>query len=253
MNEEIQRFWNERAVLGNISGTNDFMLKNLELQLLLKMIPAKSSILDIGCGNGETLIKLAQEKDCSGTGIDFSENLIKLAIGSSKSKGLRSKLNFHIVAIPDIGIELGKFNYVLTERCLINLESETLQHKAFLGIMSYVKSGGYCLMVESSVQGLERINGLRKILSLEPITIPWHNVFLDERHVRQWGTDRFILEKEVPFSSTYYFLSRAVYARLAQDKMEKLKYDSDINKIACELPNIGDFGPTRMWVWKKRR
>ena len=107
-------------------------------------------------------------------------------------------------------------------------------------------------MIESFNQGLERTNELRSRLGLERIEPPWHNVFLDETAVIRWATDEFRLEEKVAFSSTYHLLSRVVYARLAKDKGEELKYDSDINLLACELPPIGDFGPVRLWLWRRR-
>jgi hypothetical protein len=107
-------------------------------------------------------------------------------------------------------------------------------------------------MIESSIQGLERTNALRELLQLERMDPPWHNVFLDEESVRAWGTDEFTLEEVIPFSSTYHLFSRVVYARLAADKGEELRYDSEINMLACRLPIIGDFGPARLWHWRRK-
>jgi hypothetical protein len=146
---------------------------------------------------------------------------------------------------------MGEFDYALAERCLINLDSHETQHKAFLEIMSFLKPGGYYLMIESFVQGLERINELRTLLKLERIDPPWHNVFMDENLVPQWANESYALVRVVPFSSTYYFLSRVVYASLARDRGEELRYDSDINLLACNLPPIGDFGPTRLYLWQR--
>lgn len=244
-------FWDSRAQLGGTAGTYDFPLKHLELQQILEIIPAGASVLDSGCGNGETLIKLAQEKNCRGVGIDFSEQMLALAQASSASANLTERLSFRVGSMPGISDDLGEFDYALTERSLINLDSEATQHRAFLEIMSHVKPGGYYLMIESAIQGLERTNELRKLLDLERMDPPWHNVFLDEEAVPNWATAEFSLEKVIPFSSTYHFLSRVVYARLAQDKGEELKYDSDINMLACRLPVVGNFGPVRLWLWHR--
>lgn len=243
-------FWNSRAKLGHIAGSNDFMLKNLELQILLKKIPENSSVLDIGCGNGYALVKLAKEKNCQGIGVDFSEEMIKEAEKLSKENNQQSKIKFIVGDIRKIG-KIGVFDYAFSERCLGNLSNTDEQHKAFLNIMSNIKSGGYYLMIEDSINALNRINELRRILGLYKIEQPWYNHFLNEEFVKTWQNNEVILLKEIPFSSTYYFLSRAIYAKLAMDKNEELKYDSEINNIACQLPPIGDFGPTRMWVWKK--
>jgi len=251
MSETKLEFWNNRAGLKEIAGTNDFPLKGLELNLILARIPDQASVLDLGCGNGETLMKLAREKKCTGVGLDFSEQMIALARNTSEREGL-AEVRFQIATLPDLPEDLGEFDYALTERCLINLDSEDRQRRAFLNIMSRVKPGGCYLMIESSIQGLERTNELRLLLGLENMDAPWHNLFLNESSVENWGTDEFILEEVVPFTSTYHFLSRVVYARLAADKNEELRYDSDINMLACRLPVIGNFGPVRLWSWRRK-
>jgi len=245
-------FWNSRAELGEIAGTNDFPLKNLELKLIHEKIAPGSSVLDVGCGNGDTLLSLASEKGCSGVGIDFSEKMVELANASCRRFGHEARIKFLKGAVPGLPEGLGEFDQVLTERCLINLDSESTQHRAFEEIMSHVKPGGYYLMIESSVEGLARTNELREMLNLERIDPPWHNVFLNESSVPQWATDEFSLEEVIPFSSTYHFLSRVVYARLAADKDEPLRYDSEINMLACRLPVIGNFGPARLWLWHRK-
>src|SRR5215831_2629714 len=249
MTETKLDFWNNRAGLKEIAGTNDFPLKGLELNMVLAKVPARATVLDVGCGNGETLMRLAREKDCTGVGVDFSEKMVELALATSKREGLAAQVSFQVGALPILPQSLGQFDYAITERCLINLDSEEAQRRAFLNIMSHVNPNGLYLMIESAIQGLERTNELRQLLELERMEPPWHNVFLDESSVEKWGTDRFVLEEVVPFTSTYHFLSRVIYARLAADKNEELKYDSDINMLACRLPPIGNFGPVRLWSW----
>jgi len=245
-------FWNSRAELGEIAGTNDFPLKDLELKLIHQRITRDSSVLDVGCGNGDTLLSLVRENSCSGVGVDFSDKMVDLGQSKCRDSGYQDRVRFQVGAVPGLPEGLGEFDYALTERCLINLDSESTQQQAFLEIMSHVKRGGYFLMIESSVQGLERTNELRQMLDLEKIDPPWHNVFLDETSVPNWATGEFSLEEVIPFSSTYHFLSRVVYARLAADKGEPLRYDSDINMLACRLPIVGNFGPARLWLWHRK-
>lgn len=248
---KIKEFWNERAKLGQLAGTNDFLLKNLEQALILNTIKENSRILEVGCGNGDTLIKLAKEKNCTGMGLDFAEEMVNFAKSSSEEQGCAAKLVFDQGKVPGLPVGIGEFDYAITERCLINLGSYAIQYQAFIEIMSFLKPGGCYLMIESFVQGLERTNELRTLLGLERIDPPWHNVFMDENLMPQWINERNALVKIVPFSSTYYFLSRVVYAALARDKGEDLRYDSDINLLACKLPPIGDFGPARLYLWQR--
>jgi ubiquinone/menaquinone biosynthesis C-methylase UbiE len=244
-------FWSERATIGKNAGTNDFLLKGLEMELLMERITEGASVLDVGCGNGLTLVSLARQKNCTGLGIDFSEEMIREAKKNVLEHHLEKSLSFCVARVERLPGDLGFFDYVLTERCLINLDSEQMQHDAFLELMKHVKPGGRYLMIESFIQGLDRTNRLRISLGLARIGPPWHNVFLDEESVHRWETNEFCLEEIYPFSSTYYFLSRVVYAKIAQDRGEALRYDSEINLVATKLPPIGNFGPTRLWQWRR--
>lgn len=251
MDKRVRDFWNERAKLKTNAGSNDFMLKELEIALLERTIGSGCRVLDIGCGDGATLMHLVGARGCSGVGVDAAENMIALATQQACDRRLDGHLQFLLGSLPDLEIAVGTFDYVLTERCLINLTSNEEQHAAFRTIMPLVNVGGCYLMLESSRQGLARVNALREQLALEPIEMPWHNNFVDEELVDRWQADGAMLEAIVPYSSTYYFLSRVVYACLAADSGEELRYDSAINKIGCQLPVIVDFGPARMWKWRR--
>ena len=244
-------FWDSRARLGQTAGTNDFLLTRIERQAILERVPPDARVLDVGCGNGETLISLARERGCTGVGVDYASEMIDLAKAGATATGCVDRVAYHVGMVPGLPRDLGTFEVALTQRCLINLDSQAEQHDAFVEIVSFVKPGGCYLMVESFIQGLDRTNKLREMLGLERIEVPWHNLFLDEAAVEAWATAGIRLEEAIPISSTYHFLSRVVYAKLAQDRGEELRYDSDINLLACKLPIIGDFGPVRLYIWRR--
>lgn len=250
IDKKKQEFWDSRADLGETAGTNDFVLKRLEMALLTRYVAKDATVLDVGCGNGDALIRLATDKGCSGVGVDFSPEMVAQAKDRAKEKGLDERLRFVEGALPDLDDSLGKFDHVITERCLINLKDTEEHHAAFEALMRRLKRRGTYLMIESSVQGLARSNELRSRLDLEPIEPPWHNTFIDEEAVETWTTPDWVLEEVLPFSSTYHFLSRVVYAKVAEQRGETLHYDSDINMLALKLPIVGDFGPVRFWVWR---
>ena len=254
--ESIRKYWDSRAALGHTSGSSDFILKDLETAILLEYVKPNSTILDVGCGNGETMIKLAKERGCAGTGVDFSVETIRLANKNCGKVNLEDQLVFKTAQVPGGLEEQVLFDYVVTQRCLVNLTSKEDQRRAFSEIMSQVKPGGYYLMIEDSQQGLDSLNVLRCGLDLEPILPPWHNLFLDERDVSVWQTAEWqLVEGPKAVASTYYFLSRVVYAKIAGDqglKPEELRYDSEINRLAYRLPrNIGDWGAPKIWMWQR--
>ena len=254
----IQEFWDSRAQLAYTSGSNDFILKDIETDEILKQIKNKPKIvLDVGCGNGETLIKIAKLKDCSGVGIDSSPKMVEVARQNAKNAGMDDKVVFEVgeVQNKDIGLD-GFFDYVLTQRCLGNLTCVEDQIKAVENIMDNLKPNGVYIMVEDCIQGHNRLNEVRERVGLYPIDIYWYNLFLDEDEVAKWGNDKFFLELgPISVSSTHYFLSRVVYAKLEDDKgtkPEDLKYDSDINMLAYKIPNMGNLGAPTMWLWRKK-
>jgi ubiquinone/menaquinone biosynthesis C-methylase UbiE len=249
----IHDFWNQRAKCGDNAGTNDFMLKYLEEKVLLERIPRGAKVLDIGCGNGSTLIHLAKEKECSGVGIDYANDLVKLAEQAAIEQNLQHKLKFFNRDVMTLGNDLGKFQYIITQRCLINLDILEEQKRAFEAILQLLSHGGFYYMIESFNDGNRALNILREGFQLEPMEAPWHNLFFELEKVLGWQKDNPAIVEEVShFASTYYFLSRVIYAKLSADRNEPLRYDSDINRISLHLPPIGDFGATKLIVWRKK-
>ena len=49
-NKKILNFWNDRASLGELAGTNDFMLTRIEQDFIESIVPPNTRVLDIGCG-----------------------------------------------------------------------------------------------------------------------------------------------------------------------------------------------------------
>jgi len=254
INNFIKIFWEERAELDYLAGSNDFILKELETREIIKKIGKNSKILEVGCGNGETLIKLAKEKNCRGIGIDFASNMITLANRNAKKSKVDDMITFEIGHVSEIE-KSEKFDYALTQRCLVSLDGTEHQIRAIKNIMRHLKSHGTYIMVENCIQGHNRLNDIRTKIGLKPMDIYWFNFFLNADEVANWKFDNFYLESgPISLCSTYYLLSRVIYAKLEQDKgtkIENLKYDSDINKLAFSIPNIGNIGASTMWIWKK--
>lgn len=254
MRNDVVEFWNSRAQLGEAAGTNDVMLKRLEIAELLRRVPESSLVLDVGCGNGITLDALSRLRDCSGVGIDISPQMI---MGARRTVWAPrpSFTEFKVCDItkPESLRILGDdaFEVAVSERCLINLASPEEQFDAFLTIMDQLAAGGRYFMIENSVEGLARLNALRAAVDLPAMKTPWHNLYLQESTVGAWATKEYVLEEVVPFTSTYYFLSRVVYARLAADESKEPEYESPINQLSLQLPAIGDCGATRLWVWRR--
>lgn len=51
-----------------------------DLQLIYDWVPAGSHVLDLGCGKGELLHALMNEKNCTGYGVEIDGNSVQAAI-----------------------------------------------------------------------------------------------------------------------------------------------------------------------------
>lgn len=252
--ENIKNVWDDRASLGDKSGSDDFILKDLEKRMIFTEIKENSTIIEVGCGNGSTLIELCKKKKCTGIGLDFSIKMIDLANQNLKKENENPDIEFYVRAAPEIG-EHGLFDFALSQRCLGNLTTRRDQKKAIENIMLNLKVGGKYVMVEDCEQSHNRLNEIRKNLGLYEIDQPWFNYFLDSEEIKSWQSKKNkIIKGPIPVASTYYLLSRVVYAKIEQDrgtKPEDLKYDSDINMLAYDIPNIGELGAPSLWIWER--
>tara|TARA_B100000965_G_scaffold371227_1_gene359970 strand:+ start:128 stop:892 length:765 start_codon:yes stop_codon:yes gene_type:complete len=253
--ESRLEFWNQRASLGFKAGSNDHLLKFLEIEELKKYIRDSTKILEIGCGNGYTSIDIAKSFDVEIESFDYSKKMIDFAknlLKQKKNQDIYDKVKFQIFDIRNLDQIDGKFDLIITERVLINLDSFEEQIKAINTISSKLKKGGSFLMCESSTDGLKNINKERMKFDLDMIEMPWHNNYIDDEKLNAKKSNIDLKLKEINnFSSTYYFLSRIIYANYANIKNEKVIYDSIINKMSLKLPPIGDFSQTKIWVWEK--
>jgi ubiquinone/menaquinone biosynthesis C-methylase UbiE len=254
--EKIKEYWDEQAVMHKDqceATTPDQVYKELEIRNILKYIPDNASVLDIGCGNGFSTIKFAEERNISILGIDYSENMIKYAEDNLKNKPeLSERVSFKVVDVLELSNKIqDNFDVMITERCLINLTSFEKQQEAIKQIHSLLAEKGKFIMCENTVQGMEKINSLRRDVGLYEIKIRWHNLYFDENELHPFLKEFFNIEEINPFASTYYIASRVFNAKLTPENQEP-SFDSPINKISLELRNIGDFCPVRIYFLSKK-
>lgn len=247
-------FWNERArTLGDKAGTQDRILKELEMRAILFYVKDGDNVLDVGCGDGETGERILRQRNVWWTGVDYSEEMIKRA-----QERLGSRIALGVIDVSDIGQYNNKFDVIYSERSIINLATWGEQKSAIVRICENLKPGGIYVMCESFLDDLWAINSLRSAVNLPDIVPPSHNLYLDRRKVfvglrsalEAHGVD---LDDVIPFASTYYFLSRVVNAALAQRQGKEPDYNSEINRLALELDHMEEMpSQTKILVWRKR-
>ena len=254
-----KEFWNKRATLGIMAGTNDILSKQLEIDEILsyiyiytKQFPI-NTVLDFGCGNGITLVELAKKfTHTTFLGIDFSEKMIEEGKKIIQENKLENRVNL-ICGNHNILENLTeRFDIIYSERALINLNSWEEQRKTILQLVSLLNDNGQYLMCECSLDGLNLINNYREALNLSKIIPPWHNTYFEDSKINELAQTNEVKLKEIShFSSTYYFLSRVINAKFAQEKNEEPDYNAPINQLALKLPSINTCGQGKIWVWTK--
>jgi len=262
--ESIKRYWDERAALSSGSlqaTTNDIFLRELEITKLTEKLstiglPQHAAVLDLGCGDGYSTLRLAAAlPTVSFLGVDYSENM--LAIAEERLRGqpqLASRVSFRLgdarqlIAIPG----LATFDVILTVRCLINLPTAAEQFDTLRQVADRLNSRGFYFGIENFLQGHENMNRLRTAMALPEIPIRWHNCFLDE--------DKFLLEASKifdavsveNFSSSYYLATRVIYSAMCQLLGEQPDYTHPIHRVAGKLPMFGDFSPIKLVSMQRR-
>lgn len=248
----LLEFWNERAKLEAKAGSNDVNAKALEIEELAKYFSDGMEVAEFGCGNGLTALEMASRFDVTIDAFDFAAEMVAQAKEiASAIPTVEQRVTFEVADIrnpPDLGKQ---FDIVYTERMIINLPDWVSQERAIRALSRYLKPGGKLLLVENSVVGLQEINILRNAVGLPEIIQPWHNVYLDDEMVSSATIEHCHLTAVVPYSATYYFLSRVVNAWLADREGKQPAYDAPINQLAKNLPPLSECAQGKLWVWQR--
>ena len=251
--QDIQAFWNSRAPLAEGAGTADLIAKQLEMAAIGRFVRDGMRVLDVGCGNGITAIDLAAHHAIDLVGFDFAPAMVEAARQRAAATALKGRVEFLVADTLSIPETLGRFNLIYTERMIINLPDWPTQQAAIRRITDLLADGAAYVMCENSQDGLDSINALRGACGLGAIAPPWHNRYLRDIEVENYAITGVELECMEHFTSTYAFLSRVVNAWLSKNEGRDPSYDAPVNRLALELPQIGQFGQTKLWVWRRGR
>ncbi|MFH1536886.1 MAG: class I SAM-dependent methyltransferase [Patescibacteria group bacterium] len=258
--KKIKEFWKEQAKEfkeSDLATAPDTYYRDLEINRIEAYLKDAKNILDIGCGNGYSTIKFAKKyKKAKFLGIDYSEEMVKYASKSlSKNKNLKNRVKFAVGDVLSLSKHLpdeNRFDFIISERCLINLRNWEEQKKALLEMKKILKKNGRIILCENTQEGLARLNELRKRQNLFSIKVRWHNFYMPEKKLIEFSKKHFRVEDINNIGSLYYIISRVVYAKLAALENKEPEYLHPINKIASQLPSIGNFSPNYIFLLKNK-
>lgn len=254
----MTEFWNQRAALGERAGTDDLIAAELERRAIAKYVQDGMRVLDVGCGNGTTALWLRRRYAISIWGIDSAPSMIREA-NAALWREMPVEADMVAFSLQDVTtptLNLGQFNLIYTQRCLINLPTWEQQGGAIERILSWLKPGGAFLVLECCHEGLDGINELRAMVDLPAIRPPSHNRYFYAQEISDLGAS---LERDglaylahwEPVCPTYALISRVLNAALAAQEGKEPQYDAAINRLALKLPAIGNAGQNRMWVFRR--
>lgn len=243
--KKILDYWNLRAGKKILKCTNDLNLETNEINIFLSIIKKEKNVLDIGCGEGELLRNLKKKNKCNCYGIDFSNNLIKVAKKKSRN------INYYCIDMNKIKDEFKvkiKFDYIITKRSIQNLTSWNDQKKFINQLKFFSNPKTKILLMESSADGLQKINEMRTKLKLKKIIKPWHNLYLEDSKIKKTNFNGVKLVNIKELFSTYYFTSRVLNAAINP----KPSYNDLLNLTGWKLPQntIEGFSQLRLYEFK---
>lgn len=222
-------YWQKRAIdeqFNDKSVTyNDIHLRDLEISTIMQYLNSTQTVLDVGCGGGYGTFQFAS-KVKKIVGWDYSENMIYRACQNYSAPNIEY-YNKNIVH----DISEANFDVVITQRCLINIMSESDQYLAIQNIYDKLRTGGIYLMLENTQQGRNNLNDIREVIGLPRMPPVSFNLDFDEYHLaeklKQIG---FKTDLDRRFG-VYDFGSRVLYP-LAADEPQ---YDSRLNAGLSKL------------------
>jgi SAM-dependent methyltransferase len=229
--ETVHDFWEARASAPAVADDQvthrDVWQRQLEIERLRQLLQPTDRVLDVGCGNGYTTRRLGQlVREI--VGIDYSEAMIARA--QQESEGLAT---FRVKNVLELGpADFGLFDVVITERCLINLDSWAAQQQALANIASVLPAGGRLLFVEGCRQGRERLDARRAAVGLSAMPKVWHNIDFDEDATLAYLSASFEVERRLHFG-VYDFVARIVHPLMVAPAAPS--YDAPINAVASRL------------------
>jgi len=262
--EKIKKYWDERAEQSSgalAATTNDVYLRELEIATVIETLqqiplPESGQVLDVGCGDGYSTLKVAQSfPNLNFLGIDYSENMIKAALKQLEAQPeLKERVAFVVGDVMQLREVCGSgvYDVILSDRCLINLDSVENQAHTIARIAEHTKPGGYYIAIENFIEGHDNMNRARSKVGLPEIPVRWHNLYFREQEFVH-SAERFfedIVFKD--FSSSYYFATRVIYSKMCHMRGEEPDYNHEIHQLSVRLPWIGQFSPIRMAVMRKK-
>lgn len=197
------------------------MTKRLDLTVIINLIEPSSSVLDLGCGDGQLLAHLKKEKGCKVTGIEIDEQ----AIYQSVENGVTVAQDNIDSSLQDFSDK--RFDYVILNESLQEIfnAEHVITHALRVGKKVIVGIPNFCHFSSRMQIFFKGVVPLTKSLPYQ-----WYNTpnvrFLSLKDFRIFcSTHNIVIEKEIGIrnNSAPVYIYRNLFAHvgiflLHQDK-----------------------------------
>ena len=246
------------ALTGDVATTAcDYQLRELEIDFGLEHIRDGDRVLDVGCGPGVALLSYARQRKISAYGIDYAENMVAFAQRHLAEEGADLEIEIKQASVLELPFADNSFDVVTSHRCLMALLDWKKQQSALMEIARVLKPGGMLILMEGTLDGIERLNNWRVRFGLPEIDaagrdrlttlkfreselLGFVNPTYELQRVQRWGM--------------YYFLTRIVQPLLVAP--EPPKYSHKLNEvakvIARQIPDLNELGHLVGFALRKR-
>lgn len=235
----------------------DFLLRELEIDLGSEYIRDGDNVLDVGCGLGYALRKYASARSITAHGIDYAQNMIEVARERLAEDAPQLEIDFRQASVTELPYSDNEMDVVTSHRCLMALLDWDLQKRALQELHRVLKPGGYLVLMEGTKDGVDRLNYYRRMFGLSEIDPAGRNrlttLKFDEAELLRYVEPLYELERIHRFGM-YYFLTRIIQPLLVAP--EAPSYDHRLNHVAREIaklvPDFEQIGHLRGFILRKK-
>jgi SAM-dependent methyltransferase len=265
--QKVREQYNSMSAKGRYATSRDYNNREIELDII-SMAGESRRVLDLGCGNGYTALSLASKFSFERiVGVDFSETMIAGAndLMAEEFENLRKKPEFVCANVFDYieQVKPGEFDFVLTERLVVNLPSVESQIRLVHEILDRLPSAGRLLLVEGSAQGFAMLNKIREKCGLAAIPDRYagneSSNKIDESVIRGIADGLGdVVVREMPAFSFYSLASKVLHPLIVRPEEPKFssiindrsrEVQNALNALAIEMPTIG---AATTWLFEKK-
>ena len=240
--------WSENFGTSLKATTKSSDIKRIEINTIVKYLQSSLAnrtngknfkVLEVGCGNGYNLSGIrAIFPEIALEGIDYSPKMIENArlLWHENNKDLSFKeINFYkadATSLDECEDLSSDYDFIFTDRCLINLLEEGQVEVCIKSIFSKLKPGGIALFIENFIETRELQNDIRELAGLPRRDYPEFNKFLIKSDFVNEITKFSEIMEFKSISSLHDFILYIITPLLNDGSVD---YDSDLMKPITDL------------------